>query len=102
VKGTIGNEEGEFLVGIGKGAQAKHMFRAGDVVRGEYQPVQDENLETVEFYKTSKLKVLRRPYETDKKTHPWLGMPPDLKTYRQRGHKRLDVHTYQTKCWSCK
>jgi hypothetical protein len=102
VNGMIGDEQGEFLVGIGKGAQAKHMFRAGDVVCGECQPIQDENLETVEFYKTSKLKVLQRPHKTEKKTHPWLGIPPDLETYRQRGHRRLDVRTYETKCGSCK
>ena len=30
----IGDEEREFLVGIGKGAQTKHQFRAGDMVSG--------------------------------------------------------------------
>ena len=32
VDGEICNEEREFLVGIGKGAQAKREFRVGDVV----------------------------------------------------------------------
>ena len=101
INGTIGNEQQELLVGIGKGAQDKHMFRTGDVVCGECQPVQDENLETVEFYKTSKLKLLQRPQETEKKAPPWIGVPPDLETYRQRGHRRLDVNTYDTKCTAC-
>src|SRR4030043_927749 len=51
VKGTIGNEQREFLVGIGKGSQSKLLFRAGDVISGECQTVEDTKLETVEFYK---------------------------------------------------
>jgi hypothetical protein len=106
VNGTICNEQKEFLVGIGKGVQAKHMFRAGDMVCGECQPVQDENLETVEFYKTSKLKVLERFEDARSAPPPWLGIPPNLETYRQRGHRRLDANMYEAKClncmWGCK
>ena len=32
VRGTIGDEEREFLVGIGKGIRAKHRVRAGDTM----------------------------------------------------------------------
>ena len=101
VNGTIGNEQREFLIGIGKGAQSKLLFRAGDVISGECQKVEDTRLETVEFYKTSKLKLLQRPQVTEEKAPPWLGVPPDLETYRQRGHRRLDVRTYEAKCQSC-
>ena len=51
VKGLIDDQEQEFLVGIGKGAQAKHMFHVGDVVFGQCLPVEDSRTETVEFYK---------------------------------------------------
>ncbi len=101
VNGTIGDEQREFIVGIGKGAQAKHAFRAGDVVSGECQQGEDTKLETVEFYKASKLKLLKRPEGAQPVPPPWLGIPPDLETYRQRGHRRLDAHTYEAKCRSC-
>jgi hypothetical protein len=101
VNGTIGNEQREFLVGIGKGAQSKLLFRACDAISGECQAVEDTRLETVEFYKTSKLKLLQRPQETEQKAPPWVGVPPDLETYRQRGHRRLDVRTYEAKCLNC-
>jgi hypothetical protein len=102
VNGTIGNEQREFLVGIGKGAQSKQLFREGDVISGQCQPVEDTRLETVEFYKVSKLKLLQRPPETERKAPPWLGVPPELEIYRQRrGHRRLDVRTYEAKCLSC-
>lgn len=42
VQGTIGKDEREFTVGVGKAAQAKHQFRAGDIVSGKAQPVADE------------------------------------------------------------
>jgi len=101
INGTTNNQQREFLVGIGKGAQSKLLFRAGDVISGECQPVEDTRMETVEFYKTSKLKLLQRSQETEVKTPPWLGVPPDLETYRQRGHRRLDVCTYEAKCLNC-
>ncbi|MFC1604032.1 hypothetical protein ACFL5F_03300 [Planctomycetota bacterium] len=101
VDGVIGNEEREFLVGIGKGAQAKHEFRVGDVVSGQCRPVEDERTETVEFYKVSKLKLLGRGEEHEGQAAPWFGMLPDLETYRARGHRRLDARTYKGECLSC-
>ena len=59
-KGLIGESEQTFLIGIGKAAQEKHQFRVGDVVKGESQPVLDHRMEVVEFYKTSKLGIVKR------------------------------------------
>jgi hypothetical protein len=101
VNGIIRDTQLEFLVGIGKSAQSKHTFRVDDGISGQCQPVEDQRLETVEYYKTSKLKLLQRPQETEKKAPPWVGVPPDLETYRQRGHRRIDVNTYDTKCTAC-
>jgi hypothetical protein len=30
-----------------------------------------------------------------------LEVPPDLATYRARGHRRLDARTYEAKCTAC-
>jgi hypothetical protein len=101
VHGVIGNEEREFTVGIGKGAQAKHAFHMGDIVSGQCQTVEDKRIETAEFYKVSKLKVLERTETQKDQGPPWLGVPVDLQTYRLRGHRRLDARTYEAKCRSC-
>ena len=77
------------------------MFRVDDGISGQCQPVEDQRLETVKFYKTSKLKLLQRPQATEEKAPPWFGVPLDLEIYRQRGHRRLDVRTYEAKCLSC-
>lgn len=106
INGTIAQEEREFLVGIGKGAQAKHQFKAECVVSGECLFVEDLRLETAEFYKVSKLKLLETSTESDNTPPPWLGVSPELEIYRQRGHCRLDARTYESKCttciWGCK
>ena len=106
ISGTIGNEERQFSVGIGKGAQAKHSFRAGDIVSGQCLAVEDSRLETVEFYKVSRLKLIERPDQEKCVPLPWFGVPPNLETYRARGHRRLDVRTYEAQCqgciWGCK
>ncbi len=101
VRGTINGEEREFLVGIGKGAQAKHQFRVGDVVSGESLPVADSVTEAVEFYKTSGLKLVERAEKQESEPPPWHGVPLELETYRARGQRRLDAHSYEAKCLSC-
>jgi len=100
LNGIAGDEEREFSVGIGKAAQAKHQFQVGDELSGEAVPVADPRREPVEFYRVSKLKVLTRGSCADAPP-PWLGVPPDLETYRGRGHRRLAARTYNTRCRSC-
>ena len=101
VQGTLRGQDAEFLVGIGKAAQAKHQLRVGDIVQGESEPVADPRLETVEFYKTSGLGVIERAAAQPNAGPPWRSVPPDLEVYRQRGHRRLDARSYEAKCRSC-
>jgi len=100
LNGIAGDEEREFSVGIGKAAQVKHQFQVGDELSGEAVPVADPRREPIEFYRVSKLKVLTRGSCADTPP-PWLGVPPDLETYRSRGHRRLAARTYSTRCRSC-
>ncbi len=99
--GAIGSETREFSVGIGKAAQAKHAFRVGDRAAGEAEPVPDPRLEPVEYYKVAKLKVLARAPAAASTGPPWTTAPPALEVYRERGHRRLDVRTYEAACTTC-
>jgi len=101
IEGLVGDEQREFSIGIGKAAQAKHQFRVGDEVSGESVPVADPRKVLVEFYRASKLKLLARASALDLTPPPWHDVPPDLETYRARGHRRLSARTYSTKCKSC-
>lgn len=101
VRGTMEDEEREFLVAMGKAAQEKHWFRIGDRVSGTSEPVRDNRLEVAELYKTSKLNVIERSKVAPPGPPPWYGVPPDLPTYRQRGHRRLDARMYQKRCRTC-
>jgi Protein of unknown function (DUF3175) len=71
VRGNVGTEAREFLVGVGQGAHDRHQFRAGDTVSGDALPVVDPRLETVEFYKISNLKVRVREAEEEPLAPPW-------------------------------
>ena len=106
IKGILDNNEREFLIGIGKAAQEKHQFRLGNVVKGESHPALDQRTEVVEYYKTSKLEIIKRVDDSMIDPPPWIYVPPTLETYRERGHRRLDVRTYESKCrqciWGCK
>lgn len=101
VQGLIGDDDREFTVGIGKAAQMKHQFRAGDVLRGKAEPIADDRLESVQFYKVSGLKLVQRGADVVPLSPSWLGIPPELTVYRERGHRRLAARTYETKCLSC-
>jgi hypothetical protein len=100
IAGTIDAEETTFAIGIGKAAQAKFNFKVNDVISGECLPVTDPDMEPVDYYKVSKLKVISEG-EQGSLSAPWELVPPDLKVYRERGHRRLAVRTFDSKCSSC-
>ena len=101
IDGTCGDESGEFRIAIGKAALEKHRFRAGMEVSGLAVPVPDPRLETAGFYKASGLKILKDVEDESSAGPPFHGVPPDLETYRSRGHRRLDTRTYDAKCGTC-
>jgi hypothetical protein len=101
VEGTIGHERGEFLIAVGKAAHKKHQFRVGMEASALAVPVPDARLETAGFYKTSGIKILRDAEDAPPAGPPFHGVPPNLDTYRSRGHRRLDTRTYETKCSAC-
>jgi hypothetical protein len=90
-----------FSIGIGKAAHAKHQFKVNDVISGECVPVPDSDLESTQYYKVSKLKLITRSTTITNTSSPWELVPPELEVYRERGHRRLAARTYETKCSSC-
>ncbi|HHV16759.1 MAG TPA: hypothetical protein GXX58_09355 [Gelria sp.] len=100
IRGVVDGVERKFSIGIGKATQKKHEFCVGDEITGECVPVADERLEPVEFYKVSKLR--KTGYANNQTTPPpWETVPPDIETYRERGHRRLAARTYSSKCTTC-
>ncbi len=59
LQGSLAHQEREFLVGIGKVAQAKHALQIGDVASGRSEPVADARSEPVEYYKTAGLTLIQ-------------------------------------------
>ena len=106
IEGTCGDESDEFKIAVGKASHEKHQFRAGTELSGLSVQVPDPRLETAGFYKTSGLKILKQGTGEPFVGPPFLGVPPDLETYRSRGHLRLFVRTYESTCaicnWGCR
>jgi len=101
VDGSYGDDIGLFLVAVGKAAHGKYQFRAGMEMSGVSVPVRDPRLETAGFYKTSGINIEKYTDEPPPAGPPFLGAPPDLTTYRARGHRRLDPRTYDARCSTC-
>ncbi len=101
VNGTCGDQAGEFLIAVGQGAHEKHRFRAGMELSGQSVPVDAPRMETAGFYKTTGVKVVKDAAGEPPAGPPFFGVPPDLPTYRARGHRRLDTRTYEAKCTAC-
>ena len=73
LQGEIDGQEGEFLAGIGKAAQAKHQFRVGDMVSGRSAPVTNPAI----FAYPPKIPNLSR-------REPKVGMPAGQSTHPNR------------------
>jgi len=104
LSGTIeGSPETSFIIAIGKGTQAKFLFRKGDSIKGLALLVQEPRLEIAQYYKISALKLLKRENNEVRITEipPFTGIPPTLPEYRERGYRRLFIRTYKNKCWQC-
>lgn len=102
VRGTLAGEAKNFVAAIGKAAQEKHQFQPGDRVSGKGEHVLDTGTEVADIYKVSGLKVVARSGEAAANPPPpFLGIPPALEVYRERGHRRLAARTYATKCSTC-
>lgn len=101
VSGTRDGDTGEFLAAVGKGTHEKHRFRAGDQVPGKAVPVANPRLETADLYKVSGLKFIARGSKPANAPPPFLGIPPPLQVYRERGHRRLAARTSSTSCTAC-
>ena len=101
IDGTCGGEAGEFLIAVGEAAHEKHRFQTGMELSGYSVSVEDPRKETAAIYKTSGLKVVRNAEGETPAGPPFLGVPPNLATYRSRGRRRLDARTYDIKCTTC-
>jgi len=101
LRGDLAGEAREFSVALGKGAHEKHQLRAGDRVSGRGELVADARIETADLYKVSGLKVLARSGEQPAEGPPYVGVPPALEVYRERGHRRLAARTYAARCVPC-
>lgn len=99
--GTLDEMAERFLVAVGKGAHTKYQFVIGMELSGFSALVNDQRLEIAGFYKTSRIKTLSVPENPSSSAPPFGGVPPELETYRSRGHRRLSSRTYDTKCLAC-
>lgn len=99
--GQCDSQPGAILVAVGKKAHEKHQFAVGMELSGASVPVDDPRVESAALNKTSKIKVLRATSPTELSPPPFLGPPPSLETYRERGHRRPDPKTYEAKCSTC-
>jgi hypothetical protein len=89
-------------VAIGPAAHAKNAFRPGDEIQGEGEEPLYPEQEWADLYKIRKLKLLARgPASEDRDADIDGGVPPSLEHYRELGHRRLDVRTYERSCTTC-
>lgn len=71
IEGVIDDKDAKLTIGIGKGAQQKNQFQVGDEISGESLPVANQQIESVEYYKSSKLKLISHATSDAPTPPPW-------------------------------
>lgn len=89
-----------YSIGIGVGSQQKHQFRVGMTISGSCIAVLEPHLESVDYYRASKLKRLSESPE-DRTSPPWRIAPPPISVYRSLSPRRLSEKAYEKACLSC-
>ena len=98
IESTADNKQ--VWIGVGPAAQAKFGFCAGGSFSAEVEPVANPDVEAVDYYKAAKIQ--HKPDDSQPASPPpWTGAPPELPTYRARGHRRLDAGAYESICRNC-
>jgi hypothetical protein len=101
INGECKDQSGQFLIAVGPATHGKHQFQADIQLKGVSYPVLDPRRETAGYYQTIGIKIIEKAPEKNSEGPPFLGIPPSLETYRERGHLRLDSRTYDSKCTTC-
>lgn len=101
IEGEVNAQVRTFAVALGKVVYAKHGIVVGDELAGEGVAVPNPPTDVADYYRVSKLKVVNRSSPSGGSPPPWHEVGPDLPTYRERGHRRLDKQTYDARCSTC-
>lgn len=101
IDGICSGDTDEFLIAVGEKANEKYRLQTGMEIQGQSSSIDDPRKETAAFYKTSAIKIIKNAEDEPPTGPPFHGVPPDLETYRERGHRRLDLRTYNAECMTC-
>lgn len=100
IDGALDDVHKHFTLGVGPKAHEKFKFLKGQTISGRCQPAENPETEPADYYKVIQIKVTGSP-EVAHQGPPWFTLAPALEVYRERGHRRLSVRTYESNCEGC-
>lgn len=102
IEGQSSEGKSSFTVAISEKQQMKGLFRIGDTIEGTAWTKKYEEREFADYYKAGSLKLMNKSNEVfNEVTPPWVIIPPDIKTYEERGARMLSKSLWETKCFKC-
>lgn len=101
VSGHLDGRPRMFLAGLTEADQERAGLQAGDHVEGQAELVHDRRTEIADVDRVAGLRAITRAGGRPRKGPPKLGLPVALDEYRERGFRRLDEQTFETKCDTC-
>ena len=100
LRGQLDGSHTEFSVAVTSKVQEKHQFGIETDASGIGSPVANPRTEIADLYKVKNLES-EPGAPLSSEGPPFHGVPPPLPTYRERGHRRLSVRTYESHCTTC-
>ena len=100
--GSVNGISAQFSVAISETQQQKAVFHIGDEVQGTAWTKQHPEREFADYYRAGTLKRISKAVSgIDASNQPWIILPPDMKTYEDRGARMLSNSLWKTKCFQC-
>ena len=102
IDGDADGNKGKFIVAISDKQQGQMQFRIGDLVQGTAWPCIKAKHDIADYYRAGGFKRLEcGEDDPDAKVFPFVGSPPPLAVFTERGARMLDQKRWRKACFTC-
>ncbi len=102
INGDVDGKKGKFIVAVSDKQHGKMQFKIGDLIKGTAWPCIKAKHEIADYYRAGGFKRLEDGEDDpDAAVFPFVGPPPPLDVFAERGARMLDPKRWRKDCFVC-